>query len=142
MTDPEVGPILEQALMRKQPPAVVYRFGQDISAPRHARRQLRPLVGDGRLAEDVTLVSSELVTNTLRHTDHGGELRVWTDHPLRLEVQDSSPALPSPRADSAVGGKGLGIIEALCSKWGVTPIKSGKVMWAEFERPFDCGQSG
>jgi hypothetical protein len=50
------------------------------------------------IAEDVRLTTSELVTNVIRHTGNGGELRAWDprpDVPLRVEVQDSEPQLPS-----------------------------------------------
>ncbi len=58
------------------------------------------------------------------------------DIPFRLEVADTDPAIPQiPNEPRPVGGRGLDIVEAISDDWGVQPTGSGKVVWAEFNRP-------
>jgi anti-sigma regulatory factor (Ser/Thr protein kinase) len=121
-------------------PDVRYDFGHDREAPREARRTVdRLLTGpEDPIADDVRLATSELVTNVVRHTDDGGELRVWDprpDVPLRLEVEDPDPDVPAmPAEPPAVGGRGLAIVDAVADEWGIDTDVPGKVVWAEFDR--------
>ncbi len=52
---------------------------------------------------------------------------------LRVEVTDSSDALPMQRdyAPSAPTGRGLMIVDALADRWGVDTDESGKTVWFE-----------
>ena len=125
-----------------RPPDVDLAFGHDLDAPRRARRAIRRLVADpdDPIAEAVVLSASELVTNTLRHTDDGGTMRAWDprpDVPLRLEVEDDDPTipqLPTNPAPTRPGGRGLIIVQEVADEWGVEATDSGKVVWAEFDR--------
>ena len=93
---------------------------------------------DDPIAADVRLATSELVTNVVRHTRDGGELRAWDprpDVPLRIEVEDPDPGLPAiPVERPAIGGHGLSIVNAVADEWGVEQRPPGKVVWAEFDR--------
>ena len=117
-----------------------YVFDHDLSAPRGARRAVDDLLTDPDdvIAEDVRLTASELVTNTVLHTDSGGELRMWDpqpDVPLRLEVEDRDPTLPAiPVVEPETGGRGLIIVDAAAEEWGVEQLPEGKIVWAEFDR--------
>ena len=88
------------------------------------------------LVDRAVLVTSELVTNAIRHTVGGGVLEVVLGPgQLRLEVRDSSheqpvEALPRP---NAAGGRGLPIVSSLASHWGVDESRSGKTVWATFD---------
>lgn len=122
-------------------PDLRYGFASDAQAPRGARRAVEPWLeepGDP-IAEDVSLATSEMVTNVITHTTGGGELRLWDpkpDVPLRLEVEDCDPQLPTPvqPGDRAVGGRGLRILEHLSDRWGFVRTVLGKFVWAEFDR--------
>lgn len=108
-----------------------------------ARRTVRELLGEWEVpaetAEDVLLITSELVTNALTHTD--SEWIVcrlqFTGRRLRIEVEDQSggptqPARRRPGPDDQ-NGRGLMLVGMLSSDWGVrdTPQRSGRVVWAE-----------
>lgn len=93
----------------------------------------------GQVRDDVILVTSELVTNALVHA--AGERIACRLHRtadrVRIEVedQDGGPGLPvvgRPGPDEQ-HGRGLFLVEALSSDWGVTavPDRPACVVWAE-----------
>jgi len=106
-----------------------------------ARRMIRTAVGAwgaGDRADEIELVADEMITNVLMHTEGaavvtlraltGGEPRV------RVEVEDTSSALPRRReaGESGVSGRGLLLIETLTDVWGVEARGGGKCVWCEF----------
>lgn len=69
------------------------------------------------------LVTSELVTNVIRHAGTPFLLRVHvTEQRVRIEVQDGATAGEIARklADSS-GGFGLGLVDELTEAWGCAP---------------------
>ena len=110
-------------------------FENDPHAARQARvaiSKLFPGIGDSRLAS-VTLAASELVTNVVGHTAHGGVLEVWvTDELVRIEVADYSEDHPHFVDGARVGGRGLRVVASTSDRWGVEARANGKVVWAEF----------
>ncbi|WP_165966729.1 ATP-binding protein [Actinomadura sp. 7K507] len=106
------------------------------------------------VGDDVELIASELVTNSVQHAPGREEIRVrLTGEPdaVVLEVWDSSDVRPvrklplgvtgeeaAPDAaaldtghDAFTRGRGLPIVEALSESWGVTPTAPhGKWLWA------------
>jgi anti-sigma regulatory factor (Ser/Thr protein kinase) len=116
-------------------PHLRFRFGHDRSSSRVARQILRPIARRGARADDVLLATSELVTNVVKHTDDGGELNAWLEPggALLVEVHDTDPTLPTIIEPTAVGGRGLRILEALADEWGAAPTEAGKVVWARFQ---------
>ncbi|MYS14013.1 ATP-binding protein, partial [Streptomyces sp. SID4982] len=53
---------------------------------------------------------------------------------LRVEVEDSSSALPRRREpqDDGVSGRGLLLVDMLADAWGVEARGGGKAVWCEF----------
>jgi anti-sigma regulatory factor (Ser/Thr protein kinase) len=123
----------------------------------HAGRQLtevgraRRWAGDALDHADVTtqdqtdravLIVSELVTNVIRHTDSDAQVRVRTigDGGLWIEVSDrgqGTPTLPvaGPPESSATGGRGLFLVAASATEWGVDqPSALGKTVWCRIAR--------
>ena len=107
----------------------------------HARRALRQLLDSARVDRDTTdtavLLATELVTNAVEHGRGSAYLDAAVqDRAIRLEVSDSSTVVPQP--NTAVSelderGRGLLLIEALASRWGVLPRSDGKTVWCELD---------
>ncbi|MEV5906362.1 ATP-binding protein, partial [Streptomyces sp. NPDC052127] len=95
------------------------RLGRaDLRAVPETRRALRELLrGWGRpgRSETAELLTSELVTNALVHTDDDAVLTATVSPSgLRVEVRDSVAQRPRPRvpsADEATHGRGLVLVE-------------------------------
>jgi anti-sigma regulatory factor (Ser/Thr protein kinase) len=88
-------------------------------------------------ADNASLVVSELVTNAIKASwlVHSGTVTVWfwaDGRELLIEVWDGSSEPPTPVAEPTdEGGRGLGIVAALCESWGYYPdSRRGKVVWA------------
>lgn len=116
----------------------------DPEALGQARHMIRAAVrawGAADRSDDVELVADELITNALMHTEGAAivTLRVVsdTDRRLRVEVEDSSSALPRRRdaGDSGVSGRGLLLVDLLTDVWGVEARGGGKCVWCEFVVP-------
>lgn len=107
------------------------------------RRQVGVLLSTWGIAADTrdnaVLVASELLTNALTHS--GGERIVCRVHGdarrLRIEVEDEhrGPTPPAPRRPGPddQSGRGLLLVDALCTDWGVedAPDRPGRTVWAE-----------
>jgi anti-sigma regulatory factor (Ser/Thr protein kinase) len=78
------------------------------------------------------LTTSELVTNALVHGEGEVVLLVSEDdHGLRIAVRDGSAVVPRLRGSGPFdhNGRGLGVVDALSSDWGVTSHEGGKEVW-------------
>ncbi|MCW2496180.1 ATP-binding protein [Jatrophihabitans sp.] len=90
------------------------------------------------LLDDVALVVSELLTNSLNAGATLALVRLdWHRDLLRLAVVDDAPGLPTPQWPSAdqTHGRGIGIINAVSRAWGADPLpnsETGKQVWADF----------
>ncbi len=87
--------------------------------------------------ETVTLVVSELATNAARHSEDAIEVGLsCTAKALRIEISDTSHRMPVAAQDvdeEATSGRGLVLVEALATRWGVESEGLSKLVWAEFE---------
>ena len=129
-----------------------FRLMATPEAPRLARHRVSSACHglDDELRSVAELLTSELVTNALRHpprdeSDPGVEIEVKvrrTDQALRIEVFDHDsrplPQVETPDASSE-GGMGLYLVEELSAAWGAQPLTSGagKVVWFEIGSPDD-----
>ncbi|AKN72984.1 MULTISPECIES: ATP-binding protein [Streptomyces] len=115
------------------------RLGRaDLRAVPEARRALRDLLrhwGKPGRSEIAELLTSELVTNALVHTDDDAVLTaVVDDGGLHVEVRDFVARSPEPRTpdpDGDTHGRGLVLVESLADAWGVRPHGVGKSVWFE-----------
>lgn len=108
-------------------------------APRLVRASLSCLDELGQAAQEVVLISSELVSNAVLHSgcSNNDLLDVSLCRGERgylLSVRDpglsNTSAGPSPARPAGYGGLGLRIVEALAARWGQSRGR-GYQVWAE-----------
>ncbi|MEU6934270.1 ATP-binding protein [Streptomyces sp. NPDC046385] len=123
----------------RQPTQLLRKVGgADLTAVPEVRHALRAMLatwgapGAGDVAE---LLTSELVTNALIHTDNGAVVTATVaPEQLRVEVRDFVSGLHrsrTPRAEDGTHGRGLVLVQALADSWGVENHGVGKVVWFE-----------
>ena len=107
-----------------------------LAAVSAARAEVRATVSAWRVPVDpdvVALLTSELVTNAIRH-EASPTVTVaieCSSGQLRVEVHDSSRTMPAPAnapADAETG-RGLIIVAALADEWGFYPTPGGKAVY-------------
>jgi anti-sigma regulatory factor (Ser/Thr protein kinase) len=86
------------------------------------------------LEDTVTLLVSEMVTNSLLHTPGPARLSLRRDgNRLRITVCDDHPEAPRPAPSldaHALHGRGLLLVDALADAWGAERLGEGKRVWA------------
>jgi anti-sigma regulatory factor (Ser/Thr protein kinase) len=111
-----------------------------VTTARHALDQLTDLLPPEKL-EDVRLVVSELVTNSILHAGLSADDQILltvtvANGAVRGSVCDPGPGFgmpsePSPRSDLR-GGWGLPIVETISDRWGVEG-NSHACVWFEID---------
>lgn len=90
----------------------------------------------------IALLTTELVTNAVRHGPEGGEITVSAavvGDEWRVAVRDESPQLPRLLhvGSAASGGRGVMLVDRLSSAWGVDRLgETAKSVW------FRVGEQG
>lgn len=116
----------------------------DPEALRASRHMIRAAVrtwGVRDRADEIELIADELITNALLHTEGAAvvtlRMLTGTTRRLRVEVEDTSSALPRRReaGENGVSGRGLLLVDQLTDVWGVEPRGGGKAVWCEFSVP-------
>jgi len=100
------------------------------AARRFVRQALRDVPAD--VGDAAALLASELASNACQHAATDFVVRVdHTADRVRVEVSDTGPGQPVPRAPTAgeLSGRGLRIVDALADDWGVAARPDGKVVW-------------
>jgi anti-sigma regulatory factor (Ser/Thr protein kinase) len=113
-------------------------FGVEPDVVPRARRLVRSALSsaDPELAEDAELVVSELTTNAALHGTPPVTVRLRVGSGVRIEVEDAGRHLPVvlPSELDATTGRGLSLIAAVATRWGVERLSGGgKQVWAELE---------
>lgn len=118
------------------------RFGRDVAEIPRSRHYVAEVLerAGAKVTDALLLVASELITNAVRHGTGEVELRVIVEPDcVRLEVLDdghvtvSAPA-ESP-APSALGGRGLLLVQGVADRWGSEYETDGRTLvWAEVAR--------
>jgi anti-sigma regulatory factor (Ser/Thr protein kinase) len=96
------------------------------------RWQIRPAV-----IEDGLLLTSELVSNVVRHADTACRVRIrCRDGTIRVEVEDQGGGplvMRTPSVDQTEG-RGLRIVAAVATRWGNAVLSGGRhVVWFELD---------
>jgi anti-sigma regulatory factor (Ser/Thr protein kinase) len=131
-------------------------FDAAASAPSAARHWVNGLLDRwelSQLSDVATLLTSEVVSNAIRHTAEGHtKLTVAVaDGVLEIGVTDADKEHLPERQDSldssAESGRGLAIVEAMSEGWGVNLLPEGKEIWflldaVDWPHRLGCGCSG
>lgn len=133
-----------------QPTTPVREFTQRLSATPRGARLARRLARyhldgwgipyDSELSDTAEAIIAELAANAVTHgrvpgRDFELSLTLRADT-LRIEVTDTRtecvpPPKPEPPAPDGESGRGLVIVAALATEWGVVGRDVGKTVWAE-----------
>jgi len=118
---------------------------RDADAPATARALLDDLLAGkdmGTRAGDAAVVVSELVTNSVLHSDAPGEIPIevgieFSDGELCVEVCDrgrgrAGKSVQAGSSTTGAGGMGLAIVGALADAWGVGG-NGETCVWARFQ---------
>jgi anti-sigma regulatory factor (Ser/Thr protein kinase) len=116
---------------------LVERVGSDPREVSRVRHAVTTALGRWGVRVDdldvVALLTSELVTNAIRHGLPPVSLRAaLRDDAVTVSVDDGSGQEPVPMDDSAwdaSGGRGLHLVESLSDRWGVSLNGVGKRVW-------------
>jgi anti-sigma regulatory factor (Ser/Thr protein kinase) len=93
----------------------------------------------GMTNQVLELLSSELLANAVLHGPADGGVGVQLvvgDERTRVSVSDGNPSSPvvMKTEPSALNGRGMAIVEAMSSRWGVdTHEDGGKTVWFELD---------
>lgn len=93
----------------------------------------------GMANQVLELLSSELLANAMLHGPAGGAVGLQVRHTrdtVRVSVSDggSEPPVVLHREPTAASGRGMAIIEAMSSRWGVEEHRDGgKTVWFELD---------
>lgn len=109
-----------------------------------ARALLTQLLGQWEMEDFVDLAAlliTELVANAIRHVPGACAVELTRrGDALRIAVVDCGAGMPDLQNPgvSAFGGRGLHIVAALASAWGIDRLEDGcKAVWAELRTPLD-----
>ena len=111
------------------------------TAAGEARAALASLEGriDSQVLDDIRLLVSELVTNSVRHAGADRDLVMLavmrTDNTTRIEVSDGGTGFKPVARTSALdqpGGWGLHLVDELADRWGVETGRRTRV-WFEID---------
>ncbi|MEU7860178.1 ATP-binding protein [Nonomuraea sp. NPDC049141] len=107
---------------------------------RTVRRFAAALLMDCPARDDAISCVVELASNAILHTKSAGgvfTVGIWSSRTTaRIAVKDaggsSKPILRACRGgDMSEGGRGLGIVAALCTRLSVMGDETGRVVWAD-----------
>ena len=93
-------------------------------------------LGAEEAAGEAQLLVSELATNAVVHARSPIRLTVLRDGDcVRVEVRDDDPHLPTLPSSmppvTATGGRGILLVDAMATDWGVNANEKGKTIWFE-----------
>ncbi|WP_306320859.1 MULTISPECIES: ATP-binding protein [unclassified Streptomyces] len=132
-------------------PGLAESYGFGLTVGEHSARHLRRILRIHltvwelpELADDAELALTELIANVVRHVPGRRctvrMMRTAADG-VRVEVSDAHPVPPVPQTphagELAESGRGLAIVAALVTRWGVVPHdapRTGKTVWFECVR--------
>ena len=110
----------------------------DPTSAREARRLVARVCAEaglpGELCDNAVLLASETVTNAVVHGRSEARLTVTADPTgVRVDVGDDNSRYPVVQANDpdALDGRGMAMLQACATQWGVEAGRYGKVVWFE-----------
>lgn len=141
--------VTHQAVAPEFPLLVRRSFPGQPGQVRIVRWWLTAQLGGPAACDDVVLACSELAANAIIHSDSGLPGGVFTvrlsiDHGfVRIEIIDQGGQWPGVRRpchedpadleDPSQCGRGLRIVAALASAWGIAGDQEGRTAWCEIK---------
>jgi anti-sigma regulatory factor (Ser/Thr protein kinase) len=108
----------------------------------HARRFIAGVLSGFRAADDIVLCVCELASNAVLHScsrEPGGQFMVRVSVSrggrIRAEVVDRGGPWQTGAEPDEERGRGLLIVAALATRWGVTGSEAGRSAWLELDPP-------
>jgi anti-sigma regulatory factor (Ser/Thr protein kinase) len=108
---------------------------------RTVRADLRPLLRDCPMADEMILCASELAANAATHSRSrlpGGTFTVHAEfgpgRHVRIQVEDNGGPW-TPGMSDPTGHHGLDIVRALATDWGIDGDHTTRIIWARFDWP-------
>lgn len=133
---------LLQSVSEPQKVEAELQLPRELTSVRLARRFVAEHLeewGIEELLDDALLVTSELAANAITHAESACKIRISrTPSSVRIDVIDAGSGTPEPQPPSSTSehGRGLHLVDAITSAWGLDDIPGdGKVVWAELARP-------
>jgi anti-sigma regulatory factor (Ser/Thr protein kinase) len=116
-------------------PSLSISLTSGLAAPAEARRRVLSAIESWGVPADpdiAALLTSELVTNAIRHTN--GPVRLYVTcscGQLRVYVHDASRewAVPAAASPDAEYGRGLMLVAGLATDWGCYRTSAGKAVY-------------
>jgi DNA-binding response OmpR family regulator len=118
-------------------PGMVFTLAPELSSVRQARRLVQNVLRDWSredVADEVVLLTSELVTNAIVHARSEVLLTLVPVGPrVRVEVADSGIGnlLFREPDEESVNGRGLLLVEEISRMWGTSADEQRKTVWFE-----------
>jgi serine/threonine-protein kinase RsbW len=122
-------------------PQAELRFPPELTTPAFARAAVAAMASGlpEEVVSDIELLTTELVTNALKHATVSQSeqiiVRLVLRDGARVEVIDPGPPFnPRPVRPLSPGytsGWGLFIVDTLATRWGVEPEGPGEKVWFE-----------
>ena len=120
------------------PSALARTFAWSGAGPAEARRFVTDtLVAWSRtdLVDDAAVIITELATNAVLHARTGFTVTIScrVDGAIRVSVRDASLLPPRLRRPALFdgSGRGLALVAAIATGWGIDVLADGKVVWAQ-----------
>jgi transcriptional regulator with XRE-family HTH domain/anti-sigma regulatory factor (Ser/Thr protein kinase) len=117
-------------------------FPADEYAASAARQAVSFVAGDIPAAslETAQLLTSELVTNSVKHGPRGHDVVVGVyveveRGVVRVEISDAAAGQPKLQAPGQDGGYGLALVDGLASRWATDRDGDQNVTWFELDLP-------
>ena len=131
-------PWYRMSALSTTPEEVLLALEPTFDAAGRARRALHEVGLPQDIDHTVTLLTSELVSNSVRHAGMSTGERIVLLARLdgdcaHVEVADSGPGF-DPEVRHEAAGYGLRLIDKLATRWGTEPTARGTRVWFDIDR--------